>query len=270
MNDPRQTHDDEARAREILRRLPPPLPGAAYRDELKRAFVSGAFPSPAPRDVAESRLRRASRSPIPWAAAAAALAVVLTLNQGPQWELPAVSGAGQVRIDGASVTIVERSQLARRIRAGAHISLPDSAQMDIALPGVVTIQITGGSDAVVPGRFGRWFARSSEGWLESGELRFSTGPRFRGARLRIRTPETTTEAAGTTFAVIRNPEATCVCVLEGAIAMTGPNAPPDSVRAGFRRSVYRDGRAPKVEPILPMEVMKLTMLRDQVSTPAGK
>ena len=37
------------------------------------------------------------------------------------------------------------------------------------------------------------------------------------------------------------------------------------VLEGTRRSVFRDGSAPLVEPIRPMETMKLSMLRDQAT-----
>jgi hypothetical protein len=47
-------------------------------------------------------------------------------------------------------------------------------------------------------------------------------------------------------------------------------ASADTVWAGLRRSVYRDGRAPKVEPILPMETMKLTMLRAKAEQDFGR
>jgi hypothetical protein len=48
------------------------------------------------------------------------------------------------------------------------------------------------------------------------------------------------------------------------------NASAATVYAGFRRSVFRDGRAPRVEPIRPMETMKLTMLRAQAKQELGR
>jgi hypothetical protein len=38
------------------------------------------------------------------------------------------------------------------------------------------------------------------------------------------------------------------------------------VEAGTRRFVFNDGRPPRVEPIPPDELMKLTMLRDLAAT----
>ena len=69
---------------------------------------------------------------------------------------------------------------------------------------------------------------------------------------------------GTTLAVFRLPDASCVCVFEGEVAMLG-GGHDDTVDAGTRRTVYRDGRPPLLEPIRPMETMKLSMLRDQAA-----
>ena len=258
------------RAKAELRRLSRPLPDDAFRARLKREFVAGTMTSPAGDLVPLGRTRRSMGGWFGALAAAAAIIAVSVMNRGPQWEVRAVAGAGVVNIDGRSVALDDAPQLTRLLRAGARMAVPESAQIDLALQGYILMQVTGGTEATLPGGFGRWFGRSAEGTLESGELRVTTGPRFHGVHLLMRTPETFAEVAGTTFALIRNADSSCVCVLEGAISMSGRTSPADTVRAGFRRSVYGDGRVPRVEAIRPMEVMKLTMLRDQSLSPAPR
>jgi hypothetical protein len=174
-----------------------------------------------------------------------------------------------VAIDGQPTLLGTPEAIARRVHPGAVVVLPADAQLDIQLPGIVAIQIVGGSRVILPGSPGRWFGRSMVGSLEAGEVRITTGPAFGGCRLEVVTPEVRAIVTGTTLAVLRQPDASCVCVLEGQVAMVGV-ASADTVWAGLRRSVYRDGRAPKVEPILPMETMKLTMLRAKAEQDFGR
>ena len=204
--------------------------------------------------------------------AASSAAVILALawmhNAGPAWELTGSSGSGMVQIDGRPTPLDAPAEIARRLHSGADVLLPADAQLDLELPGIAVIQLVGGSHATLPGRPGRWFARSMVASLDTGEIRISTGPAFRGTRLEVVTPEARAIVTGTTLAVLRQADASCVCVLEGKVSMIS-NASAATVYAGFRRSVFRDGSAPRVEPIRPMETMKLTMLRTQAEQALG-
>ena len=90
-----------------------------------------------------------------------------------------------------------------------------------------------------------------------------TGPDFSRGVLRFDAPDAAIEVRGTTLAVICEPDATCLCVLDGTAAMIDREGRVESVAPGTRRTVYRDGRAPLVEAIRPMEQMKLDMLANQ-------
>jgi len=249
-----------------LRRLSRGTPHPEFRARLRSKFVGDAIPRPA-RDRWWSA---------PWriAATTALIAALILgpgslLNRGPAWRLSSASGSGAIRIDGRAAPIDAPVEIARRLRPGADVHLPAGAQLDLELPGIAVIQLVGGSHATLPGSPGRWFGRSMVASLDVGEIRISTGPVFHRNRLSVTTPEARAVVAGTTLAVLRQPDTTCVCVLEGKVAMIGHDS-ADSVDAGTRRSVFGRGGPPLVEPIRPMETMKLSMLRDQAARKLGR
>lgn len=260
MRSSRMHHDPESIQRS-LQRLPKPVADPAFRSALRAAFVSRSIPERRATAVvrlpgARSFLRAGA------VAVAATLIAAVILNSGPAWQLRGISGTNSLRLDGRMLAIGS-PEIGHLLRAGVRIELPPGAQLDLELPGIAAFQVVGGSEMVLPASPGRWFARAVRGWLETGEVRITTGPRFRGAGLMIETPEVRAVVTGTTFAVFRLADGSCVCVLEGAVAMNGPTSAPDTVRAGFRRQVFRDGRPPLLEPIRPIETMKLEMLRGQ-------
>lgn len=246
-------------AREAVRTLPPPEADRAFRERLRRSFADGSLAATPP--------DRPGRFPrLVWAgalSAAASILIVLVLNRGPSWKLDEVTGSGTITVDQRSYAASDRDRLSDAIRPGARVRTSADAQLDLRLPGIVVMQLTSGSEAVLPSAPGRWFARQSSGGLAAGEARFTTGPRFPGTRLLLTTPEARIEVSGTTFAVIREPAGSCVCVLEGSARMGTPGSPGETVSQGTRRYLFNDGRSPLVEPIRPMEIMKLSMLRDQ-------
>lgn len=254
---------EEKAAQEAIRSLSTPPADPAYRDRLRQAFASGSI---------ESRIRPRPRVPtVLWLAPAAAAALVLAFvsNQGPRWNIGGVSGSGIVVVDGFELSSTDSAALGRAIRPGARLRTSAEVQIDLLLPGVLSIQVAPGSELVIPGSPGRWFARTSSGRVTEGEVRFVAGSRLRGGSLRITTPEARVDVTGTTLSVIREPSATCVCVLEGVVHMSPEGGPATAVRPGTRRYVYGDGRPTLVEPIRPLEVMKLTMLRDQAALQLG-
>lgn len=247
-----------------LSRSPQPAAPAEFRDRLRAQFVGDVIPVPLKSPGRRGAPAHWERPAVAALGIAAALAVAVMLRPGPALRLVSASGTGVVAIDGHSTALDRTAEIARRLRPGAELRMPPEGQLDLEIPGIAAFQITGGSRVILPGRPGRWSARALRVSLEEGEVRVATGPRFRGTRLQVLTPETRAIVTGTTFAVIRNRDASCVCVLDGRVAMVG-EASTDTVRSGFRRSVFRDHRPPLLEPILPMETMKLTMLRDQAN-----
>lgn len=242
----------ESRLREA-RRIPPPPAPLEFRASLRARFVQGTIEAPG------GLRRRSLAGPLALAAGVAAVAAIALalLDAGPPWRAGGAMGSGAVRLDGRPVAV--ESLRGRALRSGSTLEVPEGLQLDLELPGVALMQVAGGTRVTVPGSPGR-IRREARCALESGEVRFATAPSFSG-RLAVHTPEIRARVAGTTFAVIRTAEGSCVCVLEGRVAQVA-GAASDTVRAGFRRTIFRDGRPPLLEPILPMETMKLGMLRE--------
>lgn len=255
---------DLERLQRLLSRLSRPAARPEFRDRLRRQFVLGPKPERASRWWSTPHSRPLPRAVLTASTAALLLFLGWQFNAGPAWKLTAISGSGMVQVDGRRVAFDSPANVARALKPGSRVWLPEGTQLDLELPGTAVLQIVGGSSVRLPGSPGRWLGRRMTASLETGEIRISTGPGFQGIRFDVLTPEVRAVVTGTTLAVFRQPDASCVCVFEGDVAMFG-GADDDTVHAGYRRSVYRDGRAALLEPILPMETMKLTMLRDQAS-----
>jgi hypothetical protein len=252
------------RLQRSLSRLSRPAARPEFRDRLRRQFVRGPVPERASAWGSMPHLSPLSLAALTATTAALMLFLGWQLNAGPTWKITAISGHEIVRVDGRPVASDSPAKVARALKPGSRVWLPEGTQLDLELPGVAVIQIVGGSSARLPGSPGRWLGRSMKASIETGEIRISTGPAFQGIRFDVRTPEVRAVVTGTTLAVLRQRDASCVCVLEGEVAMLG-GTDDGTVHAGYRRSVYRDGSAALLEPIRPMEAMKLTMLRDQAS-----
>jgi len=254
---------DEERIRRAVKSLPAPKADPAFRERLKAEFSSGAILSRGERTPAVS----AAEAAVPWwrallsrpriwipvaAAAAAGLAFVIGLgNQGPAWTVTSVRGSGIARIDGAPVDLSARAELARHVRSGARVEIPEGAEIDLVAGRTLAVHVTPGSDFTLPAAPARWFDRDADVRIRHGLLRFTTGRDFRGAHLGVYTPEVCAEVSGTTFTVIRDPEiGTCVCVFEGLVHVGRPDG-KDMVAlpGGKRRIIYADERGPEVRDI---------------------
>jgi ferric-dicitrate binding protein FerR (iron transport regulator) len=260
----------EHRARAAVRSLGQAAPDPDFRARLRRAFVSGAIEPP---------MRRGTPLPI-WGhpsfrwvvapvAAAALFAVASLLNQGPEWSLRAAEGTGEVVVGGRRMPIADGA-LAGHLRPGARVRVPESGSIELMSAGMLALQITPGSEVTLPAVPGRWWGRAVRSELAGGEIRLTSGPRFRGARLEVTTPEATVEVTGTTLAVICEPAGTCVCVLEGRVMVGPTDGAMKPVDHGMRRFVYKDGRATGPDPMRDMERVKLGMFRDQRGGEMGR
>jgi ferric-dicitrate binding protein FerR (iron transport regulator) len=276
----------EQRARAAVRQLPRPEADPAYRARLRREFVSGTLTSPLGLDggvasdiagtvpsqeldrgvsdrgrVVRGPLNEWAR-PLAWAAAAVIMVVgVGRLNRGPEWRLGRTVGDGIAVVDRRAIPLEHGSELAAALHPGATIQVPPGSQIEVLTPGGMMIQLTGGAEVVLPRSPGRWFGRSVTADLRHGELRITTGASFDGARLAVNTPEAHVEVTGTTLAVICEPAGTCVCVLEGRVAVGTRVGDMAEVEGGRRRYVFSDGRAPETDDMRDPEREPLGALR---------
>ncbi len=260
---------DQRHARQALDALSAPPADPAFRSALKRGFVTGALdPRFAPAgDVPYPRLGKPwFRAPLArWAVAPVALAAlflaVFFLDHGPAWHVMAASGDGVVAVDGAPVPLSDRVALASALRPGARVRVPEGSTLEIATGGALAIYVTPGSEFTVPRSPGRWLRRGIGTQVSSGELRFTTGPSFQGARLTVATLEARVEVTGTTLSVICDVPGTCVCVLEGDVLVGRPRGPMEVVGAMQHRFVFKDERDAESGAIRPEEVPQLDAFR---------
>jgi len=260
---------EEARARDAVRSLAPPAADTGYRARLRQGFASGALAPARPREGLRPLPIPLYRRPaLRWAllpvAAAAALVAITTLNQGPRWELISSRGEGVAVIDAVPVPMNHAEDLARRLRPGARLRLPEGAEVEIVSRGQIAMQITPGSDVTLPEPPGRWFGRHARAGIAEGDVRITTGAGFRGARLEVETPEAIVEVTGTTLAVICEAGGTCVCVFEGRVTVAGRGEGSKvPVAEGHRRFVFNDGRPPESAGIRPVEDVMLRQFREE-------
>lgn len=226
---------DERLARDRVRALPPAAAAADadFQARLRAGFVAGTLVSSVP-EAPDASAPGAATAPQagrvlegPWflrpslwapLAAAAALVFVVSIgNRGPAWEITDTQGEGAVLVDGVAVPAARDGELARLIRRGGRLQLPEGVTLDLVAPGNVALHLVAGSDVVLTPSPDRWFGRQCEVRIESGEVYASTGRAFRGAKLAVVTPEARAEVLGTSFSVMRFASGTCVCVLEGRV-----------------------------------------------------
>ncbi len=264
MSDERPVDAHETRAKDAVRDLPAPAADPAFRARMRREFVSGTL-TPAPR-LLPPVPRPVMFARAAMALAAAAFVVVFALDRAPRWEVTSWEGGG-VTVDGRAVPAGDAAALAARLHPGAKVVTDGGTQLALRGGKVMALVAIPGTDFTLPATPHRWTSRAVEGAIERGEIRITTGPAFRGARLTIVTREAHVLVNGTTFAVIREPDGTCVCLYEGHVRMGPVGGQMTPLEPGNRRFVYNDGRPELVEPLPGGERMKLRMLRDAERVP---
>jgi hypothetical protein len=256
----------ERKARDAVAAMSSPRPDAAYRQRVARAFVSGSL-----RSTNRHRPFFARREVWGLVGAAAAVALVaLALNRGPDWRIIESHGVGVVLGSGKPLA-VQGSDLEYAIRRGAHVRLAKDASLDIVVPGVLAMNIEGGSDVVLPQAPNRWWWREAHGRVNVGSAFISTGRAFHGSSLAMETPEAVAHVTGTSLAVLRDREAgTCVCVMEGRVVVSyeeGRESLP--VPAGKRCICPPEGEA-EIGPILNYSEHALHRLNQKSAAALGR
>jgi hypothetical protein len=255
---------DDQRIRDSLRSLTGPPSDPEFRARLRQEFVDGTLGGgEAGGAVAARRIGPAGFGLIGLAIAASLLVLYFVMPAGPRWDVVGGAGEGTITVGDRTVPAARAAELLPpSLPPGTRIRVEGDAMLDLATPGVISIQMAGGSSLEVPGRTRRWLGGTFAGSVTGGEVRFVTGPDFAGQRLELAAPAARVLVTGTTFAVITDDDSTCVCVLEGEVTMDGVDGTRAVVVGGTRRSVFRETGKVLEEPILPMERMKLQMLRD--------
>jgi hypothetical protein len=254
--------------------MPTAKPDPAFKTRLREQFVKE---STAPHQDTGSRRssradskrwRRPTRRTEIWVTAsvtllAASLLLLAVLRRAPQWTVVRTDPQVALTIDGQSFAGTALTQ--ELLVPGARLT---SGDQDVTLRAEREMiwVLTPNTTVTLPRTRG-WRRSSGEITVHQGELRISTGPDYR-MQLLIETPEAHITVVGTTLAVIRNDQGTCLCVYEGTVQMDhlGNPEPAREVPAGKRWLIQVDGSALPLEDLEPMENMKLQMLHDQSLT----
>jgi ferric-dicitrate binding protein FerR (iron transport regulator) len=240
-----------------LRRLPPATASAEARHRALEAFMAGAI-----QDGGIPKITEKPRSRSRWAAMlmAAALGVMAVILYGWQpestWVVLDTVEAGGITVDGRPVALGES------IGSGAIVVAPGS-ELELQLGQSLRVRLLAGTQLDLPAGPGRWFNRDRNLKLDSGEIYGTTGGQELGFPLAFLTDELMARMTGTTFAVFRTPEASCVCLWEGGIDVSSlESGEVVTLDPRSRVWIYRDGRAPEILPLSDMETMKLQMTND--------
>jgi ferric-dicitrate binding protein FerR (iron transport regulator) len=257
---------DEVRILDALRSADPPVAEGAFREQLKRQFVSGAFTGRSVLVALPRRQRHRMRWAVGVAAAASVTIAAAALNQPPQWRALPTAGNGTLVVNGVSFPLHDSAELTRRLRPGSRIFLESTQDLDLVSSGLLAMQISPGTELTLPSPPGRWFGRNPRGSVSRGLVRFTTGRHFDGARLAITTPDATVHVTGTTLAVIAEPGGTCICVLEGTAHVRVRHGEMTRVRPGSRYEVPRGDGASTMGDMREAERPKLLDLRDRLQS----
>ena len=249
MNDRPGNHMDDESIAKIVRDLPAAQADPAFRDRLRSAFVSGEFDAPSDRAPARRGLQWWMWF-VPATAAAVVIALIM-LSGGPALRVLETAGSGYVRIDGTPVQLEDRGKIGDSLRPGARIVMAKGATLDLVADGVVLYEITSGTRMTLPETPGRWFGRAVTCSLFVGEIRVKTGTQFRGASLRVFTPDGIVDVTGTLLSIQCDAGGTCVCVLEGTARVGVDEADLEPVPPGSRKIMLKDGTI-EIIPVKPM------------------
>ncbi len=229
---------EQDRVRVAVRALPAAEADTEFRARLRAQFTRGAFAGVQPTIVPLSLRARPVWLGTALAVAAGLVLGVMLFNQGPAWQIARVRGEGTVLVGDRMLSLRDVRNLTAALAHGGRVRLPADAELDLVAPGAIAMTLSSGSDVDVPRAPGRWFQRNAHAVVRAGETYITTGRRFHGAHLTVTTDEARVEVVGTTFAVLRHEEGTCVCVMEGKVLVGAVGEPPSEVGAGVRRFCY--------------------------------
>jgi len=278
-----QLTERDLEVRAILHDAASPPAEPSFRERLKRDFAEGTLQERAFRPAPARRPKHMIRWAIGLAAAAAVVLAIGVLNEAPAWTALPSAGSGHLIVDGVAVPVSDTEELTRRIHPGARVRLDCVRDFDLVSSGVLAMQLSPGTEIVMPRPPGRWLGRASRASVAAGYLRLTTGKRFHGARLTIDAPDATVQVTGTTLAVIAEPKLTCICVLEGNVRVSYREAEgekdskeeeaeereaeksgPMVVTSGHRCTFLHGSAHPYMDEIRDTERPKLADLRDRM------
>jgi ferric-dicitrate binding protein FerR (iron transport regulator) len=247
---------EQRRIQDALRGLGEVRADDAFRAKLREQFVSGELAAPSAAEAAPEvvtlprRRRRGAWAVAALPAIAAAVAFIFLGGRDVVWQLEDVRGTGLVSVNGQEVVAEERSAVAELIGPGARVAVPAGVEVDVVLAGVLVMGVAGPAEFTIPDN-PQQEPYLYQATVHAGEFRVMTGPKFPGREVLVLTAEGRVEITGTTVAVFKDTDVTCVCVLEGTAMIGKDRDHLDAVPAGMRKVMFGDGREPMIIPIEP-------------------
>ena len=252
-----------------LHRLPRAAASFEARQRARTAFMAGAVQADATQ--ADAPPKRAEKRRSRWAAMlmAAALGVLAVALYGwqsaDQWVVLDAVEAGGITVEGRSVAVGESF-------GSGSVVVAAGSELELQLGHHLRVRLLAGTQLELPSGPGRWFGIDRTLKLDSGEIYGTSGGQKLDYDLAFVTDELSARMTGTTFAVFRTDEASCVCLWVGGIDVTSSaGGEVVTLEPRSRVWIYRDGRAPEVLPLSDMETMKLQMTDEAgLATPQPK
>ena len=239
------------RVRKEVRALPAPAAHPAFRNRLRREFATGRFEAHT-RPTAHLIPRATAWFTWRWAVPATAILLVIAfafVNQGPDWRVMTAEGTGSAIVNGTTFSLSDTPALARALRRGGSVSVPEGSQLTLLSPNTLLVQVAPGSEVTLPVPSGRWFRRTMKAAVSRGEARLLTGAGFPGRVMYIDTPAGTTVLTGTLVSVVTDGTFTCVCVGEGIAQVGDSQKSMEFVPADMRKVMFADERPSVMLPI---------------------
>jgi ferric-dicitrate binding protein FerR (iron transport regulator) len=146
---------------------------------------------------------------------------------------------------------------------GGELRLGAGSELELLLGNHLRLRVLEDTVVELPHGPGRWINRERTLRLLQGEAFGSSHEGGLGFTLNLDTSEARATLTGTSFAVIRNAEATCFCLYRGGLEIraTGSDQMIE-LPVEHRVFIYRDGRPPEIMPIDGGERMKLEMMEN--------
>jgi len=146
-----------------------------------------------------------------------------------------------------------------------RLDTPEFGEFELALGNSLRLRMAPCSGIVLPRPPRRWNPEDMTISVLHGELFASTGGDKLPAAIEVVTDVLSARITGTTFAVFKIPDATCVCLLEGSVQITPTVGGSTTIEVPVESKVlvFNDGRPHEIVPIDDMERSKLQMLRDR-------
>lgn len=214
--------DHEHDLERALRLVARPAARPEFRAELRARFLAGDEAREGAPAAFRAEGRDTVRRRFPFvplfvlAAAAAVVALFFSIGDAVQpWRVIDARGTGMVVVDGIEIDPGDEARFERALASARSIDTRDR-ELRLVRGTEIVLDLAAGT-RLAQIRFPA--AGPYSLFTDAGSLRVATGEAFAGKKLRVQTRDLDLDVVGTVFAVDVEPEGSCVCCLEGRVAV---------------------------------------------------